>query len=97
MTEKSFKVDMLAVEKVLYEGEAVSLVIPSEYGYMGVLANHAPLIAAVSKGRIVLRGTSGKTDVFYSKGGGFIEFSKNKATIILDTAVDLQEQSSMHS
>ena len=47
---KPFKVQIVTPDKTAYEGEAVSATIPGLAGYLGVWANHAPLVAAVVPG-----------------------------------------------
>jgi F-type H+-transporting ATPase subunit epsilon len=88
-----FHVDIITPEKVVYRDEILSLVVPAELGYLGVLANHAPLIAHLVKGKIILRDNQGKTEIFHSEGNGFIEVLKNKVTLILEASVySLPEQ-----
>jgi F0F1-type ATP synthase epsilon subunit len=59
------------------------LIARSKLGYLGVLADHAPIIAALADGKITATDDSGKTNIFDSKGGGFLEVVKNKAVILL--------------
>ena len=80
---KTFNLSIVHPERVLAERKAVSLVVPSELGYMGILANHAPLVANLAKGKIILRDGSGKTEEFSSPGKGFIEVLNNEVVIIL--------------
>ncbi len=83
--KKNFHVSMLTEDRTVYEGEAVSLVVPAELGLLGVLADHAPLVAHLVPGKIVLeKDGSAQPLVFYSEGKGFLEVSKNKATLLLD-------------
>lgn len=82
---KSFHVNILTPDKAVYEGKAVSMVVPAEGGYLGVLANHAPLVAILAKGTITLRDESGRTTVFNSKGKGVVEVLENDATILLES------------
>ena len=81
---QEFSLMIMAPNKVLYDGKVVSLVAPSELGYMGILAHHAPLVANLKKGSITLRENSGKTAVFVSEGRGLLEVLKNKVTILLN-------------
>jgi len=81
--EKIFSLEIHAFDKSLFKGRASSLIVPAEYGYLGVLANHLPLFAHLVKGRIIVRDDSGRTHNFDSGTEGFIEVFNNKATIIL--------------
>lgn len=80
---KLFNVNIITQEKIIYEGKASSLIAPSKLGYLGVLADHAPLISSLGPGRIIIREDSTEQKVFESKGGGFLEVMKNNATILL--------------
>jgi len=88
MTEKIFHLDIVSPQGVSFSGEASSLVVPAALGYLGVLADHAPLVACLTGGRIVFREGSGKTRVLSSGANGFLEVINNKATVILDAGPD---------
>ena len=83
---KLFSLSIITPDATLYEGKISSLVAPSTLGYLGVLADHAPLIATLAAGRITLRDDSDKRKVFDSKGGGFLEVMNNRVTILLSSA-----------
>jgi F-type H+-transporting ATPase subunit epsilon len=83
---KSFHLNVLSPEKTLYEGKAVSLVAPAALGYMGVLADHAPLAANLKEGKIIIIKESGESVVFYSKAAGFLQVLKNNVSVILDSS-----------
>ena len=80
---KTFNLSIVAPDKLLAERKAVSLVVPSELGYMGILANHAPLVANLVRGKITLKDDSGLTKEFSSAGKGFIEVLNNEVVVIL--------------
>jgi F-type H+-transporting ATPase subunit epsilon len=80
---KTFNLSIVAPDRVIAEKKAVSLVVPSELGYMGILANHAPLVANLTKGDITVRSESGAPEKFQSKGKGFIEVLNNEVVVIL--------------
>ena len=84
-----FKVDILTPQERIFEGTAFSLVVPAALGYLGVLANHAPLIANLSPGKITYQEKQGRQSVIYNKGKGFIEVLNNKATILLEVVEKL--------
>ncbi len=83
MAQKTFQVNINSREKVIYEGKAVSLIVPCQSGYLGILADHAPLAARLSKGKITLRLASGGVNLVDSSINGFLEVVKNQATILL--------------
>lgn len=81
---KLFNLSIITPDKTLYEGRISSLIAPSKLGYLGVLADHAPLIATLGTGRITLREDSDKQKVFNFKTGGLLEIMKNNVTILLN-------------
>lgn len=80
---KLFDISIVTPDKTVYEGRISSLTAPSRLGYLGVLADHAPLIATLGPGRITLRDDTDKQKVFDSVDGGLLEIMKNKVTILL--------------
>ncbi len=84
---KTFHVDIVSPTKVICSQEAVSLVVPAELGYLGVLADHAPLLAHLVRGKIILRPDTNQVKIFQMNGQGFLEVAKNKVTVILDSPV----------
>lgn len=80
--------------KVFYEDEVSSLTAPGEDGYLGILANHAPLITALKPGLLTIR-DSLDTIVELAVSDGFLEVSQNRATILASaveyvTEIDLE-------
>jgi len=86
---KSFNISIVSPEKIAYEGKAVSLIAPCESGYLGVLADHVPLICNLKSGNIFLRKTLQENISFKVSGKGFLEVLKNNVTILVDSIVDL--------
>ncbi len=85
-----FKLSIVSPERILFEDEVVSLVVPGGEGYLGILSNHAPLISTLKVGEIKFRDKDNK-ELWMATSGGFIEVSNNKATILADTAEFVHE------
>lgn len=84
---KTFKAKILLPEKTIFEGEITSLVAPCVYGYLGILANHAPLVARLRPGRILLKKElRGNFYVFRNLGSGFLQVKDNLAILLLESA-----------
>jgi F-type H+-transporting ATPase subunit epsilon len=81
--DKVFEVGIYSSDKVIYEGRAVSLIVPSELGYLGILAFHAPLVAKLKPGVITFRDNAGLAKAIEIKQTGYFEVLQNKATILL--------------
>ena len=58
-----FRLSIVTPEKVFYDDDIVSLVVPGTEGYLGVLSNHAPLITALKPGRIEFRNTKEEVSI----------------------------------
>jgi F-type H+-transporting ATPase subunit epsilon len=85
----TFRLSIFTPDTAVFSGEAVSLIVPAEGGYLGVLAHHASLIAALVSGVLTVKDAFGSSKVFQSSGTGFLEVSHNQATVLLDKVVML--------
>lgn len=86
---KTFRLEMVTPERVVFSEEISALVIPAHEGYLGVLAGHAPLVATLQPGEIkVTHDGKGRS---FATSGGFLEVSKEK-TILLSEAVEGVDQ-----
>jgi F-type H+-transporting ATPase subunit epsilon len=82
---KSFKVMIVTPDKTAYEGEVISAIIPGLSGYLGVWANHAPLVGGVVPGVVFLRIDEAGSEKYFSVGTGFVEISDNVVNVMTDT------------
>ena len=82
---KTFKLMLATPEGWAARDDAESLTVPGVDGYLGILANHAPLMTAVGIGCLTYRDSAGYDHIF-AVTDGFLEVSKNVVTIIADTA-----------
>jgi len=74
---------IITPEKTIYDGEAASLVAPSELGYLGILADHAPLVANLVAGKVAVKKENGEALVFDNLAKGFLDVLNNNVTMIL--------------
>jgi F-type H+-transporting ATPase subunit epsilon len=79
-----YMLSIVTPEKVFYEGEVSSLIIPGTEGYLGVLTDHAPLITATVPGKVMCRQTNGD-ELTMAASFGFFEVSSNHATLLVDS------------
>lgn len=80
-------VTLLTPEGIQFEGKATSILVPAIDGQMGVLENHAPVIAALGEGYLELRQES-KT-IAYQVRSGLIEVQNNEVAILSDFVSEL--------
>jgi F-type H+-transporting ATPase subunit epsilon len=65
-------------------GESDFLVVPTTGGELGVMADHAALVACVAPGE--LRVTSGGTVTSYAVGPGVVDVRDNQVRLLLSSA-----------
>ncbi len=85
-----FKLSIVSPERILFEDEIRSLVVPGSEGYLGVLSHHAPLIATLKVGKITIKDEENHETIL-AVSGGFIEVSDNTATVLADTVEFVDE------
>ena len=78
-----FQLNIYTQEKQVFDGMATSVVAPGADGYFGVLANHAPLLAALGRGALTVR--TGSQQQVFKVSGGFLEVHGNQATVLADS------------
>lgn len=82
----TFKLKIVASNKVFFDGDAESLVLPiADDGLKGFLANHENVVAPIEFGEMKIVDANGNTiDAFV--GSGFIEYFDNTATVVCISA-----------
>jgi len=79
-----FNLTIVTPEKIFYEGDIASVIIPGSEGYLGTLTDHAPLITAIVPGKVTLKDKS-MDEIEMAVSFGFFEISNNKATLLVDS------------
>jgi hypothetical protein len=70
-------VDIVSPSGRVFSGEATRFKAPGVEGSFEVLKNHAPMLAAIEIGTIVVTGTDGKPFTI-ATSGGFVEVQNNR-------------------
>ena len=86
MSEKEFQLEIITPEKVVFSQKVVIVTAPGRDGYLGILANHAPLLTSLKPGRIDIRKADDLIPISINVQRGFLETSRNKVDIIVDEA-----------
>ncbi|MBQ3427917.1 MAG: ATP synthase F1 subunit epsilon [Clostridia bacterium] len=81
----TFELRFLAAEKPIYEGECISLVIPTISGQYGVQAMHYNMTAAIVPGLLKLTLPDGAVMVA-AVSEGIIKVEDNVVLVLVDTA-----------
>ena len=85
----TFHFDLVSPEKLAFSGEVDQVDIPGVEGDFGVLAGHAPVVAAIRPGilTVIVGGTHEKIIVL----GGLAEVSDKGLTVLADVATSLED------
>ena len=85
----TFHFDLVSPEKLAFSGEVDQVDVPGVEGDFGVLAGHAPIVAAIRPGilSIIAGGTRQKVIVL----GGLAEMSESGLTVLADVATSLED------
>ena len=85
----TFHFDLVSPEKLAFSGEVDQVDIPGLEGDFGVLAGHAPVVAAMRPGilTIITGGQKQKVIVL----GGLAEVSEDRLTVLADVATSIDE------
>ena len=80
----SFSLRIITPARTLYTGDVASLKAPGTEGSFGVLANHAPMVASLTTGKIDFVDDGDRRNLATS--GGFVEVSAEGVTVLAETA-----------
>jgi F-type H+-transporting ATPase subunit epsilon len=85
----TFHFDLVSPEKLAFSGDVDQVDVPGVEGDFGVLAGHAPVVAAIRPGilTVISGGTKQKLIVL----GGVAEVSDKGLTVLADVATSLDE------
>jgi F-type H+-transporting ATPase subunit epsilon len=91
MPKKTFKLDVITPDRVVISADDVtSVVAPGVEGYLGVLANHSPLMTALEIGRLDFKRADGSVKEM-AISGGFMEVHNNTVTVLAEAAEQADE------
>lgn len=81
----TFSLKIYASNKVFYEGEAISLTLPTIDGEMGILANHEDMIIGIEVGELRMTTPDEKVTIA-AVSQGFAEIIGNEVNVLVSTA-----------
>lgn len=82
----NFRLEIVTPKGKLYSNDVEFVLTRTTEGDMGILANHAPFVAGLTVGEMVVRETKGK-EIPYYVSGGFLEINSNKVIVLVDEAM----------
>jgi len=85
----TFQFDLVSPEKLAYSGEVDQVDIPGVEGDFGVLAGHAPVVAAIRPGILTIIAGGDRQKVIVL--GGLAEMSEKGLTVLADVATSVED------
>lgn len=77
------KLKIVSPERIEFEGEVESVLVPGSLGQFEILVNHAPIISSLDKGRVTYT-LSGGEKRSINICGGFVEVQKNIVSLCIE-------------
>jgi F-type H+-transporting ATPase subunit epsilon len=82
----TLQVELVAVERKIWSGEATRVIARTTEGELGVLPGHAPLLGELAGGGVVTIRTESGEDVVVAAHGGFLSVTERGVSILAETA-----------
>jgi F-type H+-transporting ATPase subunit epsilon len=82
----TLQVELVAVERMIWSGEARMVIARTTEGELGVLPGHAPLLGELAPGGVVTIRTESGDDLVVAAHGGFLSVTERGVSILAETA-----------
>jgi F-type H+-transporting ATPase subunit epsilon len=82
----TLQVDVVAVERTIWSGEATMVIARTTEGELGVLPGHAPLLGQLAEGGTVTVRTESGDDLVVAAHGGFLSVTDRGVSVLAETA-----------
>ena len=76
------RIEIISPEKIVYSGDAESIILPGLKGLFTILDKHAPIISGLNKGTLLYR-CKGE-DFLLTIEGGFVEAKNDLVTVCVE-------------
>jgi F-type H+-transporting ATPase subunit epsilon len=84
-----FHFDLVSPERLVFSGEVEHVVVPGSEGEFGVLAGHAPVVAMLKPGILVVLEPGPARRIVV--GGGYAEVNPQGLTVLAELAVPIED------
>jgi F-type H+-transporting ATPase subunit epsilon len=85
----ALRLEVVSQHEELFSGEVDVVLAPGTEGQLGILPNHAPLIAQLAIGELVAR--SGDEEYAFAVHGGFLHVLPEDVIVLADVAERVEE------
>lgn len=80
----ALRLRIVSPERVVFQGEVESVVVPGSCGLFEILKGHAPIISSLQTGKVTYTPTGAPRQEL-SIGGGFVEVQKDEVSLCVET------------
>lgn len=85
----SLRCEIISQDRLVFQGEVESVSLPGAEGDMGVLPHHAPLLALLRPGILMIRRQG--EEVYFTVMGGMAEIGPESVRVFADAAENMEE------
>ena len=82
----SLHLEVVTSERPVYSGAVTFVSAPGAEGVLGILPNHASLLATLQPGELRFQPYDGNGEITMAVGGGFIEVHRNRVVVLAHSA-----------
>jgi F-type H+-transporting ATPase subunit epsilon len=82
----TLQVELVAVERMIWSGEASMVIARTTEGELGVLPGHAPLLGELAPGGVVRIRPEAGDELIVAAHGGFLSVTERGVSILAETA-----------
>ena len=87
----TYQFKILTPQTTVLDEQVESLVAPGEAGYLGILANHAPIVTTLTKGKLKVKFAG--QEKWYIVSGGILRVARNHAILLSESVEEIQPES----
>ena len=86
----TIRFEFIAQERIILQDDVNMVIAPGAGGVLGILPRHAPLMAVIAPGELVVK-KEGQADRYYAVGGGFMEVRPDKVILLARSGESAEE------
>lgn len=88
---KTFSFHLYGADRLFYEGECLSVIVPAVDGQYGVLADHANLITAIVPGELTFTLPNVSQPQMVAVAGGIMKVEDNDVLVLVESVLRPEE------
>lgn len=78
---ETMRFEFIAQERIILQDDVSMVIAPGASGVLGILPRHAPLMAIIAPGEVVVK-KEGQEDRYFAVGSGFMEVRPDKVILL---------------